>query len=434
MKTVIKPIYSFAMLLAMLCFCPSCSSSDEIQEPSTEENPKEETKEEVKIKARADIELTEVETQLAHQSADFSIRLLQSAEKTEDNKKQIVLSPLSASYALSMVSNGAGGDTQQELLEALGFDGFSVEDINAFNKKLMENLVDLDNTAAVHIANSLWLNKFFKAKDTFKETLVANYEAEVGTYDFGKPETKDLINEWCEEKTNGLIKDFITELSLEQKFVLLNAFYFKGAWVYPFKEVETGKFQTEAGSQQDVDYLYKQKHTYLYMENDQYALTELGYGNGAFGFVVLLPKEGKPITDVMSGLTGEQWLESVNAMKPKLLNVKLPKFKVEQKERLVDALMEMGIEKSFTAEADFSALSDDKTCISDVWQANYISIDEKGAEAAAVTGIKTDVDCFLEEEPATIDFYVNRPFLYFIKEKSTNTILFIGKMGEIVSE
>ena len=67
-------------------------------------------------------------------------------------------------------------------------------------------------------------------------------------------------------------------------------------------------------------------------------------------------------------------------------------------------------------------------------QANYISIDEKGTEAAAVTGIKTDVDCFLEEEPATIDFYVNRPFLYFIKEKSTNTILFIGKMGEIVSE
>ena len=128
MKTWIKAINSFAMLLAMLCFCPSCSSSDEIQEPSTEENPKEETKEEVKIKARADIELTEVETQLAHQSADFSIRLLQAAEKTEDNKKQIVLSPLSASYALSMVSNGAGGDTQQELLEALGFDGFSVED------------------------------------------------------------------------------------------------------------------------------------------------------------------------------------------------------------------------------------------------------------------------------------------------------------------
>ena len=183
-----------------------------------------------------EIELTEAETQLAHQSADFSIRLLQAAEKTEGNKKQIVLSPLSASYALSMVSNGANGDTQQELFEALGFDGFSVEDINAFNKKLMENLVDLDNTAAVHIANSLWLNKDFKAKDAFKGTLVANYEAEVGTYDFGKPETKDLINEWCEEKTNGRIKDFITELFPHQRFVLLNAIYFKGGWKNEFKK------------------------------------------------------------------------------------------------------------------------------------------------------------------------------------------------------
>ena len=433
MKTWIKAINSFAMLLAMLCFCPSCSSSDEIQEPSTEENPKEETKEEVKIKARADIELTEVETQLAHQSADFSIRLLQAAEKTEDNKKQIVLSPLSASYALSMVSNGANGDTQQELFEALGFDGFSVEDINAFNKKLMENLVDLDNTAAVHIANSLWLNKDFKAKDAFKGTLVANYEAEVGTYDFGKPETKDLINEWCEEKTNGRIKDFITELFPHQRFVLLNAIYFKGGWKNEFKKVEAGKFQTEAGSQQDVDYLYMQENTYLYMENDQYALTELGYGNEAFGFVVLLPKEGKPIADVMGGLTGKQWLESVNAMKPKLLNVKLPKFKVEAKGSLKDVLKEIGIEKAFTAEADFSALSDDKTCISDVLQANYISIDEKGTEAAAVTGIVSDIEN-VGDSAKPIDFYVNRPFLYFIKEKSTNTILFIGKMGEIVSE
>ena len=135
----------------------------------------------------------------------------------------------------------------------------------------------------------------------------------------------------------------------------------------------------------------------------------------------------------MGELTGEQWLESVNAMKPKLLNVKLPKFKVEQKESLVDALMEMGIEKSFKDEADFSALSESSTCISDVLQANYISIDEKGTEAAAVTGIVSDIEN-VGDSVKPIDFYVNRPFLYFIKEKSTNTILFIGKMGEIVSE
>ena len=135
----------------------------------------------------------------------------------------------------------------------------------------------------------------------------------------------------------------------------------------------------------------------------------------------------------MGGLTGKQWLESVNAMKPKLLNVKLPKFKVEAKGSLKAVLKEIGIEKAFTAEADFSALSDDKTCISDVLQANYISIDEKGTEAAAVTGIFGDIES-VGDSAKPIDFYVNRPFLYFIKEKSTNTILFIGKMGEIVSE
>lgn len=289
---------------------------------------------------------------------------------------------------------------------------------------------DLDNTSPISIAKSIWLNNGFTPKDSFKKTLGDSYDAEVQSVDFGNPKTIDWINEWCEKKTNGCIPDFLESLSAEQRFVLLNALYFKGQWQTEFGNARPGTFITEEGKEQETAFLSMGEATYLYADNELFSIAELPYGNGAYGLLVLLPKEGVKASECLGTLNGTKWLEAVNNMKPTSLNLKLPKFKVEAKQSLIDALKAIGIKKAFTTEADFTALSEKATFISGVLQGNYFGIDENGTEAAAVTIIGMD-----GEAPPTqskvIDFYVNRPFFYFLKEKSTNTILFMGKMGRI---
>ena len=429
MKTTSRFLWSFIVTLVMGLTFPSCSSGDE---PNTDKPIVEEPKNETP-KARVDIELTDAEKQLAGQSADFSIRLLQAANNTFTDNSQIVLSPLSASMALSMVSNGAAGETQEEILNALGFNGFTAEDVNLFNQKLMATLPDLDNTSTVSISNSLWMNQGNTILEKFKKTLSDNYDAEVETVDFNEQKTIEQINEWCETKTNGRIRDFITALPPHSSFVLLNALHFKGGWVNKFKTIKPDVFTTEAGGLQNVKYLYKEKTDYLYTENEYFSMAELHYGNKAYSFVVVLPKEEVNIANCMANLTGEEWLEAVSNMKSTPLNMKLPKFKVENKLSLNETLKLMGINRAFTEKADFSDLSKNETSLSQVLQTNYLSLDENGTEAAAVTAVMDSLGrpSGGVEEIVPIDFHVNRPFLYFIKEKSTNTILFMGKIGQI---
>ena len=146
-------ILGMCTLILLGTACNSDNDSTNDKDPQTEQP-----------KIRWDIQLTDTEKEMAMQSADFSIRLLQVANENIDNNSQIILSPLSVSFGLSMVTNGAIGDTQDELLETLGFDGFTTEEINAFHKKLIAELMNLDNTTSINIANSLWLNNGFIAK------------------------------------------------------------------------------------------------------------------------------------------------------------------------------------------------------------------------------------------------------------------------------
>ena len=409
----------------------SCESNNELisSEPTNNNQTNNNEPQQGEANIRFDIQLTDVEKEMAKQNADFSIRLLQAANDNYDDNSQIILSPLSASFGLSMVTNGAVGDTQDELLETMGFDGFSTEEINAFNKKLIVELVDLDNTTSINIANSLWLNNGFIAKDGFKRALTTNYDAEVKTKDFADIKTIDQINEWCEKKTKGNIKNFIKELSPEHCFVLLNSIYFKGGWASKFGQAIAGEFTTEEGAKQDVEYLSEKENRFLYTSNELFSMAELPYGNAAYGLAILLPQENVGIAKCLSALTGDKWLEAINSMKWTTLDLKLPKFNVKDNRSLVNVLKMMGIAKAFDSEADLSALSERRTFISDVIQANYLSIDENGTEASAITQI---IGGDLYNPPTEIiDFHVNRPFLYFIKEKSTNTILFMGKMGHI---
>ena len=378
------------------------------------------------------IELTEAQTRMASESTDFAFRFFQTASevlgKEEQNKNKLILSPVSASYALSMAANGAEGATLTELIEVLGFSGFSIDEINAYNQKLVQELVQQDNTTLLSMANSLWLLDDFQVLSTYRNALKKNYDAEVRREERAK--AKDAINAWCADKTNGCIPDFLKD-DPEGKALLLNALYFKGLWAEPFDKglTQNELFTNEGGTQTDVAMLNRQSG-YLLAQNDLYATVRLPYGNGAFALQVILPQEGVSLAQCIEALNGASWQALQESMMWKEVDVKLPKFTIEDYQNsLIRVLMAMGVQEAFRNSADFSKMANKDLMISSVDQSVYFRLDEEGTEAAAVTGI--GMSQALPQNPYGVyEFHVDRPFLFLLTEKSTDSVLFMGQVTE----
>lgn len=418
MKTLLS------LLLTILVFAMSCQN-EEATQPEVTIDP-------VIENERVSITMTKAEEQIVAQNTDFAFNYFRAMEQAYPEKKQMALSPLSASIALSMLSNGAEGETLNELLNGLGFKDLNMEATNLFHKKLMGELSGLDRTSAVAFANSIWMNIGFNPLKTFTKSLTDNYNAEVRQLDFAT--AIPVINQWCEEKTNGCIKNFLSDLNPEAKAVLLNALYFKGNWKVPFlkENIRKGTFSNEDGSRQEADFMHLGS-SFRYGKNEYASVLELPYGNEAFNLQIVLPNEGTEWKSCIAKLDGDSWRILQKGMSEKLIDLKLPKFKIEQKERLNEALNSLGIMKAFTlAEADFSNMTEEKLFIESVQQATYFNVDENGTEAAAVTGIMTETDPGSGEvQVKPIPFYVQRPFLFLLTEKSTGSILFMGKVTDM---
>ncbi len=173
-------------------------------------------------------------------------------------------------------------------------------------------------------------------------------------------------------------------------------------------------------------------HTYAFAQNDTYAVVRMPYGNGAFGLHVLLPQEGVTLDGCIASLDGTGWNDMLADMTPEMVELKLPKFTVDDCQNdLISTLKAMGIKEAFLPTADFSKMAGEPLMISDVTQSLYFSLDEEGTEAAAVTGIGMDVAAPEPGFNEVREFYVNRPFLFLLTEKSTGTVLFMGKVNKL---
>lgn len=364
----------------------------------------------------------------------FAFRFFRAAMQTlpKSAQQQLFVSPFSTSLALSMLTNGANGMTEQELADALGFSGFSLEEINGYNRKLTTELTTQDQTSRISLANSLWLNEGFTALDSYRQTLTDNYDAEVQTVDFAT--ALPAINRWCAEKTNGLIPEILESLEPDATIVLMNALYFKGAWSEPFDPKATAQetFYNTDGTTTLVELMHR-TGIYSYVEQDGYQTVRMPFGNGAFSLTILLPDEGNDLADCLANLDEEKWqnldadLERVTAE----LDVKMPKFKTDSNNILNNTIKALGIQQAFSGNSDFSRLSEQPIVISQIRQALSFSLDEKGTEAAAATVIEGLTTGGTIEPEASIPFHVQHPFLCILSEKSTGCILFIGKVEKM---
>jgi serpin B len=380
------------------------------------------------------IELSDAEVKMANEGNAFAAELFSVIHKNETKEDNIVISPLSLNMALAMVWNGANGETKQAIQKAMGMSDYSQSEVNAYFKKLREALVKTDPTVKLAIANSIWSKKGFPVKQDFYNVNKDWYSAEVKELDFSSPSAADIINQWCSDNTNGLIKKMIESIPEDVVMYLINALYFKGEWSdkYGFVASSTKNepFYKENGQSTTVK-MMQQSNQLGYYSDKYLASTALSYGNGAFSMVFILPNQNVSFDKMLEQLKQpDYWNRCLNPSGSYEVNLYVPKFKIEYEKKLNETLAQLGMGIAFSSRADFLGISDIPLKISQVKQKACIEVNEKGSEAAAVTVVEMGLTSAGPSTPQKVTFRADRPFLFAIKENSTGTVLFMGKIGE----
>jgi serpin B len=373
--------------------------------------------------------LTTKQFNTIEQNNKFAFNIYRKLSLGDNADKSLVFSPWSATYLLSMLNAGTLGQGSEEIINALGFEGSTTEEINELCQTMLFHSPRVDQKVTLWQANCIVANKDVTLKDDYVDDMDFYYIAEVTSKDFSDPTTITYINNWCKERTNGLIPKIIDELDPSACMVLMNAIYFNAPWESKFKEEKTKKlrFTKEDGTSKLQPLMCKTSNL-AYGINDTYATARLPYGNGkTWNMYVLLPNEGKKVKDVLASLTPTSWKANVAQMTSKYdVNLRLPRFESSSELTLNDALKALGITAMFEpGMADFSRMTEiPNVFINIIKQKATIIVKEKGTEAAAVTF--TGEDSALPEETQTVDFYADHPFVYLIQEASSGAIFFIG--------
>jgi len=375
----------------------------------------------------------------------FTMELYQQL-KSEGNN--ILISPFSVFNAFAMLYPGSDGQTQHVISQTMHFE----QNIQQFLDEMIQLQVSFKpireyEKPALNIANSLWAQQGYPILDSYFDILQEYFQSEIRSVDFSDSlKTANEINQWVNDKTNGKIKEIINPDIIGQltTLILCNAIHFKGSWMNPFSEKNTKPetFFVNPTKEIQVDMMNHQKE-YRYQEYIGFKMLEMPYkkeyneqgkpvSKADYSMIIFLPDKESSLEELENQLNYylmKSYISSLLRSESVQVAVKIPKFRVENTFNLNEPLMAMGMENPFTSLADFSKITGKKDLfISDVIHKTYIDVDEKGTEAAAVTAIIMPRGAMPGPVEEVKEFHVNRPFMYLIRENSTGSIIFIGKV------
>ena len=368
------------------------------------------------------IVLTKAEEDINAGVNEFGLKLYRSLY----NKDKVFISPLSVSLALSMTAYGARGTTEQEMIATLGFGNATRDQVGGYYKKMVPALVEADNRTTLEIANSVWVKDVISLRQDFSNGVKDYFSTEIFSRNFSSSSLIAEINKWCSDKTHGLIKKAADNLDPDTVMALVNALYFNGKWSNEFDKATNGQF-TALNSSTVSSKMMSRTGSYKYAAADGYRMVSIPYGNGAFVMDLILPSaNGADAFDkAVKGLTWDVYSNLISNARSSEVCVTMPVFKMEYDAELQDILAAMGMPSAFGGSANFSGITDDAAlCISKVIHKTLVDVDEKGTEAAAVTIV--DMKMTSAGPGNTIYFTADRPFIFAIRETSTNSLLFIG--------
>lgn len=339
--------------------------------------------------------------------------------------KSFVYSPLSLAMALSLCQSGAQGETFQQIGEVLGFQGSGSSELMEYCKKLTDGLTAVDTTALFCSSNSVFGDTPIVFTKKFTVDAENYFDADVRTLDMNSKEAVDIINNWCNEKTDGQIESIVQYPWNPPFLMVANALVFKAKWpIGSQPDVKDDVFHSVNGSE-SCSFL-NFKGLYNYFDKEHFKAISLPYGNGSYNLFIALPKEEKTIEYIIESI--DDILKDLTSSKPSLpydVDCSFPEFKIDESGlALKDMLINMGITDMFDdSRADFSIMSEkNKLYFTDVMQRAIIEVNEEGTDAAAVTAIVGT-----SGETGPIRFTINRPFFFMVYEKGSGTILFQGQ-------
>lgn len=373
---------------------------------------------------------------LSESVKSISDKLFVALTGSERASSNVIISPVSIHFALSLLFHGSRGTTKEELSNFLKIGNINENDLKRASQSLLQSYgtkkVELNET--IELANALFADERLDINRNYQETLETFLFSGVKKIDFSRPEAAAArINNWVENKTHNLVKDLITPdaVSDESGLMLLNAIYFKANWKNNFDKMASyqGSFYIDENMKRKVD-MMSQENTFKftnYQDSLDCQIVALPYEDESFSMLLFLPNQqgAEAINILTDNLSKVDFNYLLRDMEEDSLILSLPKFKLSYKTELESTLRQQGLENIFNS-ADFSGIANESLEVSNVFHETRIEVNEEGSEAAGVTGILLDLRGGMSRTP---EMTLNRPFIFVIQDQANNIPLFIGKIA-----
>ena len=367
----------------------------------------------------------------------FAVDLYGALARTLAPSDNLAYSPFSVSTALDMAWSGAAGQTASQMATVLHLQG----DPAVIGTQVQQLLGSLASSAANHltftVGDSLWLNSNIAFSSAYLAQMRQYYGATAQSLSFADgPAVVSLINQWVADSTDQLIKGILGPRDVQPTSVafLLNAVLLEAGWQSPFLAQNTAQQAFTCGDGSvTTTAMMKQTNQYYYAEGPDAQVLEMPYQGGDFSLLVLLPTDGSSLTALESGLTPAGLDSRIRGLCPQLVAVKFPKLSLALGPvNLVQELRGLGMTDAFTGTANFSPMSASGNSdfhIEIVKHAAVVQVDEGGIKAAAVTVIGYAINAVSGPPPNLVQFNANHPFLFLVRQNSTGSILFMGRVN-----
>jgi serine protease inhibitor len=372
--------------------------------------------------------LTQAETD-GDKTSLFGISLLVKL-MAAGSEQNIVISPFSLELALGMVYAGCSGISADELGRVVGFSPKSNSREALFPGMTLSS--DLPPAVTLKIANSLWCDRSAKLRPTFEAKVKELFNPLVQSVDLETADTMRAINEWVAKATENRITDLIQQPP-KPPLVLIDAVYFKGAWVHPFsaKQNFPTQFNRERGGPCQVT-MMKGGLSAPYLETDDFEAVKLPYNGGRLEMLLVLPAKGTGLSTVLQKLTRGSWKQTMDEFSEASGTISLPRFKATFRDSLVSPLTELGIKGIFEPSKDFTPMFENpgKFYVSNIIQQTYLRVDENGSEAAAATEVQIEVSAMRRSPTKPFNLVFDRPFLFAIIDDQSGQLIFAGVLRD----
>lgn len=373
---------------------------------------------------------------LAEANNQFAIQFFQEAKNHREN---LFFSPFNISTAFLMLASGAKNETEGEILNTLHYTPELLSHFSELNDFLVGVKKTNSSAPILLTANAAWVQKGISLSENYEKNLSQNFQSLITNVDFFKEKDKSIaqIDQWIAVHTNNKIRRLLSsqDIDEETKLILTGVIYLKAQWMHPFEKngVAELPFHITTEISKDVPMMSITKHYPLFV-NEEVSILELPYSYSSespqLSMIIVLPHSQENLQNIETKLSYSQFNTWINNMKSTHVKVTLPKFKIETRLDLITTLEKLGMRLPFHGNADFSGITkSEKLFVSKAVHQTFINVDENGTEAAAATGISMKPTSMLD--PSQLySFTADHPFLFFIRDKITGAILFIGRLQQ----